>query len=117
MEPTVRPKLDVRLPAGPQKAKGSRKYHKSGNSRKREASLQEEVYAKWATSEYGGAPGRFHFNGMSGTPKDGENIAALESFVTSSSNTVIRMVQCLGLRERVAADPVLNSWYKDGVSG
>jgi hypothetical protein len=66
---------------------------------------------------YGGTPGRFHLHGMSGTPKDSESVAALEAFVTSASNTFIRIVQCLNLRDRVAADPVLDVWYKEGVSG
>jgi hypothetical protein len=66
---------------------------------------------------YGGTPGRFHFHGMSGTPKDMENIASLEAFVLSASNTLIRIAQCLNLRDRINADPVLAEWYRDGVSG
>jgi hypothetical protein len=66
---------------------------------------------------YGGTPERFHLHGMSGTPKDGDSLAALEAFVTGASNTFIRIVQCLNLRDRLAADPVLDVWYKEGVSG
>jgi hypothetical protein len=66
---------------------------------------------------YGGTPGRFHLHGMSGTPKDTESMTALEAFVTSASNTFIRIVQCLNLRDRVAADPALDVWYKEGVNG
>jgi hypothetical protein len=54
---------------------------------------------------------------MSGTPKDGEIVAAFGAFVTSASNTFIRIVQRLNLHDRVAADPVLDVWYKEGVSG
>ena len=54
---------------------------------------------------------------MSGTPKDRENVAGLDSFVTTASNTFIRIVQCLNLRDSINADPALAEWYADAVNG
>jgi hypothetical protein len=64
---------------------------------------------------YGGTPGRFHPRGMSGTPKDSENLAMIQSFITSASNTFVVMVQGLDLRALIEADPMLASWYKGRV--
>jgi hypothetical protein len=61
---------------------------------------------------YGGRPGRFHLRGMSGTPKDGENLAQLETFVETASNTFVAMIQGLDLRALVESDPTLAAWYK-----
>jgi hypothetical protein len=65
---------------------------------------------------YGGTPGRFHLSGMSGTPKDQENLATLESFITTASNTFVIMIQGLNLRGLLDADTALAVWYNDGVA-
>jgi hypothetical protein len=61
---------------------------------------------------YGGRPGRFHLRGMSGTPKDGENLAILETCVGTASNAIFFMIQGLNLRPLIEADPALASWYR-----
>jgi hypothetical protein len=61
---------------------------------------------------YGGTPGRFHLFGMKGTPKDLENIEALDSFITTASRCLIRLAQGLQLRNVLAQDPVLIEWYR-----
>ena len=66
---------------------------------------------------YGGTPGRFHLRGMNGTPKDSENLATLQSFITAASNTFVIMVQGLGLRALIESDPMLANWYKERVGG
>ena len=60
---------------------------------------------------YGGTPGRFHMNGMRGTPKDVENIATLDTMINSASNCLKGMVQGLELRSIVSADIMLVEWY------
>lgn len=60
---------------------------------------------------YGGEPGRFHLNGMRGTPKDHENILILDAQIKSSSLCFIGMVQGLGFHSVVKADPMLVEWY------
>jgi hypothetical protein len=66
---------------------------------------------------YGGRPGRFHLRGMSGTPKDGENLALLESTVTTATNTFVCIIQALKLHTLVQTDTILAKWYKDPFSG
>jgi hypothetical protein len=61
---------------------------------------------------YGGTPGRFHLFGMEGTPKDIENIQALDAFITTASRCFIGLVQGLQLREVLAKDPMLTEWYR-----
>lgn len=61
---------------------------------------------------YGGTPGRFHFAGMLGTPKDQENIEILDTLVTTVSNCFLGMVQDLDLRSLVQADPILRTWMQ-----
>lgn len=60
---------------------------------------------------YGGKPGRFHLNGMGGTPKDAENIETIDTMIQSASNTFKGMAQELELRSIVSADPMLIEWY------
>lgn len=62
---------------------------------------------------YGGRPGRFHLRGMRGTPKDAENVAVLETFVTSALTTFIVMVQGLDLYGLVQKDELLTKWYRE----
>jgi hypothetical protein len=61
---------------------------------------------------YGGTPGQFHLRGMSGTPKDGENLALLETFIETASNTFVVMIQGLGLRTLIDSDSILSTWYR-----
>jgi hypothetical protein len=62
---------------------------------------------------YGGRPGRYHLRGMSGTPKDRENLAMLDTFITTASNSFVLMIQGLNLRALIDADPVLAKWYAE----
>ena len=61
---------------------------------------------------YGGTPGRFHLHGMSGTPKDDDNLAVLETFIETASNTFVLMIQGLDLRTLVDGDSILAAWYR-----
>ena len=62
---------------------------------------------------YGGIPGRFHCRGMSGTPKDMENLATLETFIESATTAFVLMVQALNLKHLIEGDPILTKWYSD----
>lgn len=64
---------------------------------------------------YGGRPGRFHLQGMRGTPKDSENLEIIDTLTTSVSNCLIQVVQGLGLREAIKSDDELGDWYERGV--
>lgn len=61
---------------------------------------------------YGGTPGRFHLQGMSGTPKDSECVELLATFITTATNTFVLMIQGLNLRPLIEADAVLGPWYR-----
>jgi hypothetical protein len=62
---------------------------------------------------YGGNPGQFHLRGMSGTPKDAENIEIIDTFVTTVSITLMLMVTQLKLHDLVdESDPVLAAWFR-----
>jgi hypothetical protein len=76
--------------------------------------LSNYVHAKYpeCMDLYGGRPGQFHLHGMSGTPKDGENLATLEMFTATLTNCLVRIIQGLNLRRFVDADPVIGVWYK-----
>lgn len=45
---------------------------------------------------YGGDPAHFHLNGMSGTPKDRENLEVIREFIESVSNSLRYMVLKFG---------------------
>jgi hypothetical protein len=62
---------------------------------------------------YGDRPGYFHLHGMSGTPKDGEIIEQLATFIETTRTTFVIMIQQLNLRSIVDADPVIAVWYRD----
>jgi len=66
---------------------------------------------------FGGKPGKFHLRGMSGTRKDFENVATIDSFISTASNSLIFIVQGLDMRARLQSDPALASWYKEAVEG
>jgi hypothetical protein len=61
---------------------------------------------------YGGRPGRFYLRGMSGTPKDAENVEVLDTFLAVANTTFILMVQGLDLRALVRSDPLLAEWER-----
>jgi hypothetical protein len=60
---------------------------------------------------YGGTPGCFHLCGMSGTPKDAENIEIIDTFVTTVSISLMLMVSRLKLHDLVESDAVLAAWF------
>lgn len=74
------------------------------------------VHARYPESMdmYGGMPGRFHVTGMRHTPKDVENLAVLDTMITTASNCFIGMVQDLPLYSLIASDEVLDRWYRKG---
>lgn len=61
---------------------------------------------------YGGRPAHFHLRGMSGTPKDAENLATIDSFVDTVSLTFAQMVSTFRLHDLVERDPVLADWFR-----
>jgi len=61
---------------------------------------------------YGGRPGRFHLDGMSGTPKDAEILEQLDTFITTVSNTFVLLVNGLAITALVQSDPVTALWYE-----
>jgi hypothetical protein len=66
---------------------------------------------------FGGRPGKFHLRGMSGTRKDFENLATIDSFISTASNSLISIIQGLGMRALLQSDQALANWYKDAVEG
>jgi hypothetical protein len=64
---------------------------------------------------YGGKPGHFHLHGMSGTPKDAENIEAIKTLMPTASNCLLGIVQGFRLYQMIAADQSLLTWYRRGV--
>ena len=73
------------------------------------------VHAKYpeCMDLYGGTPGEFHLRGMSGTPKDQENIEQIASHIETACNTFVIMIQQLGLRDLMREDAVVDSWYRE----
>lgn len=77
------------------------------------------VHARYPESMdlYGGGwPGRFHLSGMAGTPKDDENLQALDTLITSASLCLRGMVQSLRLEEFLSSDPTLREWMANVLS-
>lgn len=54
---------------------------------------------------YGGVPGRFHLGGMRGTPKDGENLQIIDTFVDTAAVALQLMVSRLRLHPILEAEP------------
>ena len=71
------------------------------------------VHAKYpeAMDLYGGIPGRFHVCGMSGTPKDNENVLAIEAFIDDVSNTLKLLILQLNLKPLLSENRALREWY------
>jgi hypothetical protein len=61
---------------------------------------------------YGGVPGRFHLDGMRGTPKDEENLQIVDAFIDTAANALKLMVIRLRLQSILDADPELSSWFR-----
>jgi Family of unknown function (DUF5677) len=79
--------------------------------------LSNYVHAKYPESIdlFGGRPGQFHLRGMTGTPKEGENLAIIQSFLQTASVALVRMVQGLDLRKFVDEDPTIGRWYREHI--
>jgi hypothetical protein len=77
------------------------------------------VHARYPESMdlFGGRPGRFYLRGMSGTPKDRENLETLDTLITTASTTFVIMVQGIPeLRAAALKDPALHRWYAAAVN-
>jgi hypothetical protein len=61
---------------------------------------------------FGGVPGRFHLNGMSGTRKDAENLNQIQTYIELASNTFVIMIKSLNLGGLVTKDQGVERWYK-----
>jgi hypothetical protein len=93
-----------------------------GQDRRPAAELMSSVYRVYSNyvhakypeimDLYGGMPGCFHLRGMSGTPKDLENIEVFRTFITTVANTFVLMVRALKLHVLVETDPVVAAWYR-----
>jgi hypothetical protein len=80
--------------------------------------LSNYVHAKYpeCMDLYGGRPGEFHLRGMNGTPKEGENLAVLQSYAVTLNNCFVRMIQGLNLRRIIDSDPSIGAWYRKFLS-
>ena len=63
---------------------------------------------------YGGAPGRFHLDGMRGTPKDEENLEIIDTFIDTVAIALKLIVSKLRLHHIFDDDPVLGVWFRSG---
>jgi hypothetical protein len=61
---------------------------------------------------YGGTPGRFHLDGMRGTPKDEENLQIVDTFVDAVAITLKLMASRLRLHPILDADPGLSIRFR-----
>lgn len=80
-------------------------------------SLSKYVHGGYKESMdlYGGIPGRFHLQGMSGTPKDQENIEILDTYITTASQCFVEVIHKLQLVTEVSKDSFLRDWYNSYV--
>ncbi|WP_441241512.1 hypothetical protein [Tardiphaga sp. 768_D3_N2_1] len=60
---------------------------------------------------YGGTPGHFHLFGMSGTPKDAENIEILETYLITAEHCLVGAIQAFRLFPILGENAVLQDWY------
>ena len=72
------------------------------------------VHAKYpeVMDLYGGEPGRFHLDGMRGTPKDGENFAIIDTFIDTAAISLRMIVSKLRLHEVLEHDVALRIWFR-----
>ena len=61
---------------------------------------------------YGGSPGHFHLNGMSGTPKDSECVDIITCFMDSTSLVLGRMIEEFGMVEKMINIDRLAHWFR-----
>jgi hypothetical protein len=52
---------------------------------------------------------------MSGTRKDVENLATIDTFIATASNSLIQIIQGLGMRELLLSNQGLANWYKETI--
>jgi hypothetical protein len=71
------------------------------------------VHAKYpeVMDMYGGTPGRFHLDGMSGTPKDDENFATIDTFIDMVAIALKLIVSKLRLHHLFEQDAALRIWF------
>jgi hypothetical protein len=61
---------------------------------------------------YGGVPGRFHLDGMRGTPKDEEALQIIDTFIDTAAIALKLMVSRLHLHPILEGDPELSIWFR-----
>jgi hypothetical protein len=61
---------------------------------------------------YGGTPGHFHMEGMSGTRKDAESINIIATFTDSIALSLVHMIGVFDMRARLQCIPELADWFK-----
>lgn len=72
------------------------------------------VHAKYpeVMDMYGGTPGRFHLDGMRGTPKDDESFAIIETFIDTAAIALKLIVSKLRLNHLLEPDAPLHIWFR-----
>jgi hypothetical protein len=72
------------------------------------------VHAKYpeVMDLYGGLPGRFHLDGMRGTPKDDENLQIISTFIDTASITLQLIVSRFRLHRLLESDVTLANWFR-----
>lgn len=72
------------------------------------------VHAKYpeVMDLYGGEPGRFHLDGMRDTPKDGENLAMIDTFIDTAAISLKMIVSKLRLHQVFERDAALLVWFR-----
>lgn len=75
--------------------------------------LHPYIHAKYpeVMELFGGRPGRFHLQGMLGTPKEQEILSFIEMYIETVSITVQLMIAQLNLYHLVQSDQFLSAWY------
>jgi hypothetical protein len=71
------------------------------------------VHAKYpeVMDMYGGTLGRFHLDGMGGTPKDDENFAIIDTFIDTAAIALKLIVSKLRLHHLLEPDAPLRIWF------
>jgi hypothetical protein len=79
--------------------------------------LSNYVHCKYPETMdlYGGLPGKFHVRGMSGTPKDDENIELLETYFTSVSQCAQLIILRLKLLTLLSSDSIVSRWMQSNL--
>ena len=72
------------------------------------------VHAKYpeVMDLHGGDPGRFHLDGMRGTPKDDENFAIIDTFIDTAAIALKLIVSKLRLHHLLESDAPLRIWFR-----